>query len=172
MLIEKWGGYSPPQPPRLVRLCAPIYGKSTKFIELAGEVNASMLGYVVSRITEALNEQGKPINGSKILIIGTLPINIVGSGNQDNRAYSNVSGKVGAGAYAILVNYQRSGSYDYSGSTSISDVLPFNYLWESNTTSECKVKFQFSSYASASATVYVPALPTQSMVVTLMEIGV
>ena len=108
---------------------------------------------------------------SKILIIATLPINVTGSGNQDNRSYSNVSGKVGAGAYAALVTNQRTGSYDYSGSTSVSSVVPFNYLWTSNTTSECKVKFQFSSYASASATVYVPAMTTQSMVVTLMEIG-
>ena len=108
---------------------------------------------------------------SKILILASLPLNITGSGNQDNRCYSNVSGKVGAGSYAALVNYQRNGTYMYSGSASTSAVVPFNYLWTSNTTSECKIKFQFSSYASASAAVYVPALSTQSIVVTLMEIG-
>jgi len=108
---------------------------------------------------------------SKILILGSLPLNITGSGNQDNRAYSNVSGKVGAGSYTPLVNYQRNGTYMYSGAASTSAVVPFNYLWTSNTTSECKIKFQFSSYASTSATVYVPALSSQLIVVTLMEIG-
>ena len=65
---------------------------------------------------------------SKILIIATLPINVTGAGNSDNRAYSNVSGKVGAGAYAVLVNYQRSGSYAYvaTHATSTSSVVPIN----------------------------------------------
>jgi len=108
---------------------------------------------------------------SKILILGSLPLNITGSGNQDNRSYSNVSGKVGSGAYSALVNYQRSGTYMYAESASTSAVVPFNYLWTSNTTSVCTVKFQFSSYASTSATVFCPALSTQSMVVTLMEVA-
>ncbi|MDV2502448.1 MAG: nucleotide sugar dehydrogenase [bacterium] len=41
-----------------------------RFIELATEVNASMPPYVVSRIADALNEDGKAINGSTVLIIG------------------------------------------------------------------------------------------------------
>jgi len=109
---------------------------------------------------------------SKILILASLPINITGSSNQDNRTYSNVSGKVGSGSYTPLVNYQRTGTYTYgSYYASTSAVVPFNYLWTSNTTSECKIKFQFSSYTSTNATVYVPALSSQLIVVTLMEIG-
>ena len=42
----------------------------TKFIELAGEINTSMPLYVVHRLAEALNQAGKPINGSKIGIFG------------------------------------------------------------------------------------------------------
>jgi UDP-N-acetyl-D-glucosamine dehydrogenase len=42
----------------------------TRFIELAGEVNASMPRYVVERLTHALNSQGKPVNGSKVLVLG------------------------------------------------------------------------------------------------------
>ena len=43
---------------------------STRFIELAGEINTSMPIYVVNRVAEALNQAGKPINGSKIGILG------------------------------------------------------------------------------------------------------
>ena len=43
---------------------------TARFIELASEINANMPRYVVGRITEALNAHGKPMKGSKILIIG------------------------------------------------------------------------------------------------------
>lgn len=42
----------------------------TRFIELAGEINALMPQYVVSRISDALNEKGKSLKGSKILVLG------------------------------------------------------------------------------------------------------
>jgi len=64
------GGHCIPIDPFYLTWKAREYGRSTKFIELAGEVNTSMPDYVVSRITEVLNEQSKPIKGSKILIIG------------------------------------------------------------------------------------------------------
>ncbi len=41
-----------------------------RFIELAGEVNARMPDYVIARTVKGLNEQKKPVNGSKFLIIG------------------------------------------------------------------------------------------------------
>ena len=43
---------------------------NTRFIELAGEVNAAMPRYVISRLSEFLNDQGKPIKGSKICLLG------------------------------------------------------------------------------------------------------
>ncbi|MBA3354024.1 MAG: nucleotide sugar dehydrogenase, partial [Blastocatellia bacterium] len=46
------------------------YGKNTRFIELAGEINTSMPEYVVNRIAEALNFHEKPLKGSTILILG------------------------------------------------------------------------------------------------------
>jgi len=64
------GGHCIPIDPFYLTWKAREYGKSTKFIELAGEVNTSMPDYIVSRVAEALNEKSKPINGSKILIIG------------------------------------------------------------------------------------------------------
>ena len=42
----------------------------TRFIELAGEINSSMPTYVVDKISDALNKEGKPINKSNILILG------------------------------------------------------------------------------------------------------
>jgi len=46
------------------------FGLHTRFIELAGEVNTSMPQYVISKIADGLNSQGKSIKGSKILMLG------------------------------------------------------------------------------------------------------
>jgi UDP-N-acetyl-D-glucosamine dehydrogenase len=43
---------------------------NTRFIELAGEVNTSMPDYVLSKLSDALNNESKCIRGSKILIFG------------------------------------------------------------------------------------------------------
>lgn len=45
-------------------------GYRINFIEHANEVNNRMPEYVVSRVSEALNELGKPIKGTRILAIG------------------------------------------------------------------------------------------------------
>jgi UDP-N-acetyl-D-glucosamine dehydrogenase len=37
---------------------------------LAGEINTSMPEYVIRKLTDALNAQKKPLNGSKILLVG------------------------------------------------------------------------------------------------------
>mgnify|MGYP006302861531 CR=1 FL=1 len=42
----------------------------TRFIEVAGDVNTSMPEWVVHKLSDALNEQGKPIKGSRILVLG------------------------------------------------------------------------------------------------------
>jgi UDP-N-acetyl-D-glucosamine dehydrogenase len=41
-----------------------------RFIELADTINSSMPAYVVGRVTEALNDQAKPVRGSKLLVYG------------------------------------------------------------------------------------------------------
>jgi UDP-N-acetyl-D-glucosamine dehydrogenase len=46
------------------------YGGWTRFIELAGEVNTSMPRYVVGRVSDAVNQQGKSIVGAKVLVLG------------------------------------------------------------------------------------------------------
>ena len=45
-------------------------GVPTRFIELAGEINTSMPGYVIDKLQAALNERGKAVKGAKVLILG------------------------------------------------------------------------------------------------------
>ncbi len=64
------GGHCIPIDPFYLSWKAREYEYSTRFIELAGEINSSMPDYVVDRITEALNEHGRALQGSKVLILG------------------------------------------------------------------------------------------------------
>ena len=64
------GGHCIPIDPFYLSWLARRCGMNTKFIELAGEVNASMPRYVIMRMMEALNKQGKPLKGSKICVLG------------------------------------------------------------------------------------------------------
>ena len=64
------GGHCIPIDPFYLTWVARKHGLSTRFIELAGEINTSMPAYVVSKIAEALNDRCKPIKGSKILLLG------------------------------------------------------------------------------------------------------
>jgi UDP-N-acetyl-D-glucosamine dehydrogenase len=64
------GGHCIPIDPFYLTWKAREYGVSTRFIELAGEVNTGMPDFVVQRVMEVLNEQGKALKGSKILMLG------------------------------------------------------------------------------------------------------
>jgi UDP-N-acetyl-D-glucosamine dehydrogenase len=64
------GGHCIPIDPFYLTWAARRYGVNTRFIELAGEVNASMPEYVVNRVAEALNEDGKPLKGSRVCVLG------------------------------------------------------------------------------------------------------
>ncbi len=64
------GGHCIPIDPFYLSWVARKHGMPTRFIELAGEINTSMPKYVVQRVAEALNEAGKPLNGSRICILG------------------------------------------------------------------------------------------------------
>ena len=46
------------------------YGYSAQLIDAAHEINANMPGHVVAKVADALNEAGKPIRGSKLLLLG------------------------------------------------------------------------------------------------------
>jgi len=64
------GGHCIPIDPFYLSWKARQYDFQTRFIELAGEVNAAMPHYVIQRIMEELNDRKKPLNGSKILVLG------------------------------------------------------------------------------------------------------
>lgn len=64
------GGHCIPIDPFYLTWKAREYGVSTRFIELAGEVNGAMPDYVVAKIKSALNDRYKSVRGSKILVLG------------------------------------------------------------------------------------------------------
>ena len=64
------GGHCIPIDPFYLTWKAREYGISTKFIELAGEVNVSMPKYVITKAMDALNSKGKAISRSNILVLG------------------------------------------------------------------------------------------------------
>ena len=64
------GGHCIPIDPFYLTWKAKEVGMPTRFIELAGEINQKMPYIVVDRVASALNEDGKAINGAKVLIIG------------------------------------------------------------------------------------------------------
>jgi UDP-N-acetyl-D-glucosamine dehydrogenase len=64
------GGHCIPIDPFYLTWKAREFGLSTRFIELAGEVNEAMPAYVVRQASEALNSLRKPLNGSRVIVVG------------------------------------------------------------------------------------------------------
>jgi len=64
------GGHCIPLDPSYLASKAKEYDFSTRFIELAGEINTRMPHYVTSRIMEALDSRGKALKGAKVLVLG------------------------------------------------------------------------------------------------------
>ena len=64
------GGHCIPIDPFYLTWRARQYGMTTRFIELAGEINTVMPEYVIARLTAALNDRKKSIKGSRVLVLG------------------------------------------------------------------------------------------------------
>ena len=64
------GGHCIPIDPFYLTWKAREYGLNTRFIELAGEVNTNMPRWVMGKITDGLNDRGKSLKGSKVLVLG------------------------------------------------------------------------------------------------------
>ena len=64
------GGLWIPIDPCYLSWLARRHDMSTRFIELAGEINSSMPAYVVAQVVEALNDRSKPLRGSRIAVLG------------------------------------------------------------------------------------------------------
>lgn len=64
------GGHCIPLDPFYLSWKASEYGQWTRFINLAGEVNTRMPTWVVHKVQEALNEEGKSLKGARVLVLG------------------------------------------------------------------------------------------------------
>lgn len=64
------GGHCIPIDPFYLTWKAKEVGQTTRFIELAGEINHAMPRYVIERTMLALNDHGKAVKGAKILVLG------------------------------------------------------------------------------------------------------
>ncbi len=64
------GGHCIPLDPFYLAWKAAEHGEWARFIELAGEINTRMPRYVVDRLANALNGDGKPLKGSRVLVLG------------------------------------------------------------------------------------------------------
>lgn len=64
------GGHCIPIDPFYLTWKAREYDFSTKFIELAGEINTSMPLWVVQKVVDVLNANGKSISGARLLVLG------------------------------------------------------------------------------------------------------
>jgi UDP-N-acetyl-D-glucosamine dehydrogenase len=64
------GGHCIPLDPHYLAWKMRTLNYKTRFIELAGELNAEMPVYWVGKVVDALNEQGKAVRGSKVLLLG------------------------------------------------------------------------------------------------------
>jgi UDP-N-acetyl-D-glucosamine dehydrogenase len=64
------GGHCIPIDPFYLTWKAREYGVHTRFIELSGEVNQAMPEYVVGKLMDGLNDNSKPLKGSRVLVLG------------------------------------------------------------------------------------------------------
>ena len=64
------GGHCLPVDPFYLAWRAREFDMQTEFVELAGQVNQNMPYFCVERIARALNEQSKPVKGSRVAIVG------------------------------------------------------------------------------------------------------
>jgi len=64
------GGHCIPIDPLYLSWRMKSYNYNARFIELADEINMNMPRHVVGKVAEALNDDGKPIKGSRIIVMG------------------------------------------------------------------------------------------------------
>lgn len=64
------GGHCIPIDPLFLSWKLRSLNYTARFIDLASEINTNMPRYVVNRIQDALNEYGKSVNGSTVLVLG------------------------------------------------------------------------------------------------------
>jgi UDP-N-acetyl-D-glucosamine dehydrogenase len=65
-----WGGHCIPLDPFYLAWKAREFGVTTRFIELAGEVNVRMPEYVIDKLILALNQRGRAVKGCRVMVLG------------------------------------------------------------------------------------------------------
>jgi len=64
------GGHCIPIDPNYLSYRVKLLGYPFRFVELAQEINARMPAYVCTRVQRTLNDLGRPVQGSKVLLLG------------------------------------------------------------------------------------------------------
>jgi UDP-N-acetyl-D-glucosamine dehydrogenase len=64
------GGHCIPLDPHYLSWKLKTLNYNARFIELAGEINSHMPDYVADKVGDALNDDGKPVKGSRVLVLG------------------------------------------------------------------------------------------------------
>jgi UDP-N-acetyl-D-glucosamine dehydrogenase len=64
------GGHCIPLDPHYLSWKLKTLNYNARFIELAGEINSHMPDYVAGRVADALNDEGKPVRGSRVVVLG------------------------------------------------------------------------------------------------------
>jgi UDP-N-acetyl-D-glucosamine dehydrogenase len=64
------GGHCIPLDPHYLAWKMRTLNYKTRFIDLASEINSAMPAFVVGKVAAALNEDRKPVNGSRVLVLG------------------------------------------------------------------------------------------------------
>lgn len=64
------GGHCIPLDPHYLAWKMRTLNYRTRFIELAGEINAAMPEYWVARVVDRLNDKGKAVRGSRVMLLG------------------------------------------------------------------------------------------------------
>ena len=64
------GGHCIPIDPFYLTWKARQFGLHTRFIELAGEINSDMPAWVIGKLADALNNRGRAVMGSRVLVLG------------------------------------------------------------------------------------------------------
>ncbi len=64
------GGHCIPLDPHYLSWKLKTLNYNARFIQLAGEINSDMPRYWVEKVVDALNEAGKPVKGSNVLVLG------------------------------------------------------------------------------------------------------
>lgn len=65
-----WGGHCIPVDPAYLSWRVRQLGQTAHFVELSREINHRMPAYVVERVGDALNAEGKALRGAKVLVLG------------------------------------------------------------------------------------------------------